>query len=47
MLDDAIVVPIYPTVAYEKLSVDATFYIMEGDTIVGEGSVVNIIPLSK
>ena len=40
---NAIVLPIYENVSYDKLTLHTTFYIMEGDNVVGEGIVNEIV----
>lgn len=41
---DALVLPVYSGVNYNKLEVGVIFFIMEGPHIVGEGIVKDIIP---
>lgn len=43
----ALVVPMYPHVHYEKLHIGTAFFLMEGGTIAGEGIVENIYPYIK
>lgn len=43
----ALVLPMYPHVHYEKLHIGTAFFLIEGGTIIGEGSVENIYPYTK